>query len=335
MKWNHSCPQCRNNNSRWAGWESGKHRRECNECGFRGVKDSWEGKIMPMGDLTFTNREVLDFELQDFYDVYESKQSLDKKTNTNQRVLNAKIDTKKPIILQFISDLHIGNPSINIQRFKDLTEYILDTENLYVGLLGDNLDTYFASAFMSKPYSKQIFPAKQQIMMLDKWLNKINHKILFATWDNHSIEREERRIGWSPVAELQAKYAPYFDGIGRVNLTVGEQEYEIVVSHAFKGKSKYNPLHGLMSFCREQVQTGDVYAQGDKHQCSFAHQTIGDKDRVFIMTGTLEENDDFTERYFSLFPKMEMPAVVLFNDRRKMHACRTSEDGGIYIQGLK
>ena len=331
MKFTEPCPHCGNNDSRskndkrWKG-----ERRKCNVC-----NGEWTvGNIMP-AELTYTDREVLDFELSDFYDVYESTQKLNDKTNINQRVLNAKVKTDFPIILQFLSDLHIGNPGVDIERFKSLTKYILETPNLYIGLLGDEVDTYFANPYLSKPMLRQVFSPRQQLLFLDKWLQQIQSKLLFATWDNHTDERMEKLIGYSPAAEIKSKYCPHFDGIGRINLKVGKITYEIIASHNFRGKSKFNPLHGLMAFCREQVQTGDIYVQGDKHQTAYAHQTIGDKDRVFIMTGTLEKHDDFTERYFSVFPKMEMPCVVLHNDERKISVHRTSEDGAIYMRGLR
>ena len=234
-----------------------------------------------------------------------------------------------------MSDLQFGNPAMNLDKHIEYTDYIINTPGLYVALLGDELDTFFPGFYSGRPVSNTIFPPQQQLMYFEKWLEDIQDKLLFATWDNHTDMRFEKAIGFSPAAMLKSKFCPYFNGIGQTFLTVGMTEYHIVSSHFFRGKSKYNPLHGVMSFAREQVQTADIYVQGDQHQASVGHFELGGKDRVYITTGTHNDGDEYTERFYTPFSQLEMPCVVLDDKRRKMTPFRTMEDGGIYIKGCE
>ena len=306
----------------------------CKSCNKYFTESQFESPILK-GNLTFEDREVANFTLKDFWDKSKADQAFNQKLNYNQRSLHATIKTDKPIILQFIADMQFGGASVDYELFEKYTDYIINTPDLYLAILGDELDSFFTNFYSAQPVHSQIFTPKQQIMFYEKWLQAIEHKLVFTTWDNHSDMRYEKMLGWSPAAMLKAKFAPYFDGHAQVYLKVGKTEYKICASHFFKGKSKYNPLHGVMSFAREQVQDADIYVQGDQHQCFTGHGSLGGKDRIYIMTGTLQNQDDYTHRFFTPFSQKEMPCVVLSPNERKMTVHRSMEAGAAQLRGLK
>ncbi len=301
----------------------------------RGYCKSCEKYFTVKENIVYENREVAQFELKDFFDKYKSDQAFNSRLNYKQRVLDVKIKTDRPIIIQFLADMQFGGAKIDIELFERYTDYIINTPDLYLVLLGDELDSFFSGFYSALPVHTQIFSPEQQYMFFEKWLEAIEHKLLFSTWDNHSDMRYEKHLGWSPAAALRAKFAPYFDGHAQVNLKVGKTSYKICASHFFKGKSKYNPLHGVMSFAREQVQDADIYVQADQHQCFTGHGSLAGRDRIYLMTGTLQNGDDYTNRFFTPFSQTEMPSIVLHPDRREMSVHRTMEAGAAQLRGMQ
>jgi len=295
-----NCTHCGSDKSTGAGSQGGTRRRKCNTCGKYYTVTQFASETLK-GNLSFDDREVANFSLNDYWDKAKADQAFNQKLNYKQRSLHATIKTDKPIILQFIADMQFGGASVDYELFEKYTDYIINTPDLYLAILGDSLDSFFSGFYSALPVHSQIFSPEQQIMFYEKWLSAIEDKLVFTTWDNHSDMRYEKMLGWSPSAMLQSKFAPYFDGHAQIYLKVGKTEYKIVASHFFKGKSKYNPLHGVMSFAREQVQDADIYVQGDQHQCFTGHGELGGKDRIYAMTGTLQSGDDYTNRFFTPF----------------------------------
>lgn len=321
-----NCTICGSDRTTGEGSQRGKKRGHCKAHG---------GYFTAKQDLTYDDREFTDFSLKDYWDKAKADQVFNRKLNYRQRSLHAKIKTDRPIILQFIADMQFGGDEVDYELFEKYTDYIVNTPDLYLAILGDELDTFFTSFYTARPVHTQIFSPEQQQMFFEKWLQEIEHKLIFSTWDNHADMRYEKMLGWSPAAMLRAKYAPYFDGHAQVYLKVGKTEYKICAAHHFKAKSKFNPLHGSMSFAREQVQDADIYAGADQHQASIGHFALGGKDRIYLMTGTLQSQDDYTNRFITPFSQKQMPSIVLHPNEKKMVGFRTMEDGGTYLKGCK
>lgn len=341
MKYTEPCPDCNTNDSHFKGYNENKtRRRKCNKCGYRWTIKEESQKIMLKGDLSFDDREVANFSLNDFWDKAKADQAFNQKLNYKQKSLHATIKTDKPIILQFIADMQFGGAYVDYELFEKYTDYIINTPDLYLAILGDELDSFLAGFFSAQPVHSQLFNPEQQQMFFGKWLESIEHKLMFSTWDNHSDMRYEKVLGWSPAAMLRAKYAPYFDGHSQIYLRVGKTEYKISAAHHFKAKSKFNPLHGAQSFARETVQDSDIYVGADQHQASIGHMALGGKDRIYIMTGSLQGSDktgmdDYTNRFFTPFSQKEMPCIVLHPDKREMSVHRTMESGAAQLRGWK
>lgn len=241
--------------------------------------------------------------------------------------------TTKPIVIQFISDLHIGSMATNYHVLKQITQGILNTPNLYVVLNGDLTETTvnFKNALA---VHSQLMDIETQHAVLESWLNEIAPKVLTAGWDNHGIEREEKWGAFSHIKQLLNRRFIYHSGIGQFTIEHGKASYELIVSHKIAGYSIFNRLHGAKRLMRLQFPHADICATGDKHTPDIEVYYEGEFRRGALMGGSLKTDCGYTKRYFSLYTHMDMPCVVLFPDEKWFTITMTAAEALALAKGL-
>lgn len=226
-------------------------------------------------------------------------------------------DGTRPVALASFSDQHMGSWGCDYRALKSLTDELLGTPDLYIALLGD-YGQYSIKLRSVLEVMDNALPPEQQTEFVDAWFRDIWHKVAFATWDNHAVERQEQLAGESSVKKLLSKKVVYFNGIGHVDLKVGNQLYKGVVTHKFRGRSLLNPTHGQMRYMRFEGHDRDWAMAGDSHVPGMAKYTDGDKVRVAINCGSLQTNSGFGKRYFSLTTHPVYPIIVFDPDKKEM-----------------
>lgn len=223
-------------------------------------------------------------------------------------------EEEDPFIL-FLSDTHIGDWSTDYDLFARITDEILETPGLYVGLLGDLANMAIRLRGVAEVTGGALFTPEQQVKILDSWLTDIAHKVVFATWDNHGVEREEQASGFSAIKHIQAKRFVYFGGIGHPDIRVGNEVYKFAVSHRFRGSSLDNPCHGGMRYLRREGHQRELAAMGDYHVPGIVKFTHGESEKVALNAGSIQTHSPYARRHFSLFTNPSMPGVVLESTR--------------------
>jgi len=243
-------------------------------------------------------------------------QNIYDKASYTQHFANIRIDSNEPILVVNLADLHIGARGVDYEQLEVLTDEIIHTPNLYIALNGDLLETAINMRGV-KEVTNQILEPEMQMEVLGDWLNEIKHKVLWATWDNHTAEREEKFTGISMFKRILGKEhnLVYSNGICHVDLQVGEQTYKIVASHKFQGSSLLNPTHSQQRYMRFQGNDREIAMSGDTHRVGFSWYYDGDKERLAVNSGTLHVNSGYTKRYFSLFTVPKFPCVELYPDQ--------------------
>jgi hypothetical protein len=229
--------------------------------------------------------------------------------------LNA--EEENPFIL-FLSDTHIGDWSTDYDLFERITDEILETPGLYVALLGDLANMAIRLRGVAEVTGGALFTPEQQVKILDSWLADIAHKVAFATWDNHGVEREEQASGISAIKHLQAKRFVYHGGIGHPDIRVGEQTYRFAVSHRFRGSSIDNPCHAPMRYLRREGHQRELAAMGDYHVPGIVKFNHGGVDKIAINSGSIQIHSPYARRHFSLFTQPTMPGIVLAADQHTL-----------------
>lgn len=268
----------------------------------------------------------------------QKTQQLKRKSSYSQdhAIINIreKYGINKPIVIQCLSDLHIGAMATNYDALKEITDGILRTPNLFVILNGDLTETtaVFRNALA---VHSQVTDIETQHDILESWLKEIQDKVLTAGWDNHGVEREEKIGAFSHIKRLLNRTFIYHNGMGRIDIEHGAATYKLMVSHAIPGASIFNRLHGVKRLLRLKFPDVDIGITGDQHTPDVETYFEGKFRRGAIMGGTLKIEDGYTKRYFDLYSHMEMPCVVLFPDEKWFGLYMTSAEALSVANGLK
>jgi hypothetical protein len=259
------------------------------------------------------DKQEIEFHWSDVLKPLEELQSIAKAASGSQDRAHIRIDTDSPAPVLFISDWHIGSWGTSYKTVASITQTIKD-RGLWVAVLGDMLQMSIKLRNVLE-ISDNALPPRLQMRFLQSWLEDIAPSIIFATFDNHSVMREEAATGFSQYAELFKAKTIYHSGIGHVDLIVGNETYKIASSHRFRGNSYLNPTHGQMRYGRMEGQDREVIVAGDSHCPAIQTYTDGPMERIAINCGTLQTDSGYAKRFFSLSTHDWMPVIEFWPDR--------------------
>jgi hypothetical protein len=226
-------------------------------------------------------------------------------------------DGNRPVALACFSDQHMGSWGADYDSLMRMTDELIETHDLYIALVGD-YGQYSIKLRSVLESADNLMPPEMQTQFIDSWFNDIWHKVAFATWDNHAVERQEKQAGESSIKKILSRKVTYFNGIGHVDLKVGGEVYLGAVSHVFRGRSMLNPCHAGQRYMRFEGTDREWTMMGDSHVPGALKYTDGDKTRVAINAGSLQNNSGFGKRYFSLTTHPVYPLIVFHPDKHMM-----------------
>lgn len=241
-------------------------------------------------------------------------QELKHRASYSQDTAEIKIDTDKPVCIVGLSDTHILSWGTDHSLLEEITNEILETDGLYVALLGD-LQQMSIKMRGVLEVSDNMFPPEIQHRYLEAWLKEISHKVLFATWDNHSAMREEEASGYSRYSDILKRNVIYHNGIGHPNVTVGDETYKLAVTHAFPRRSQYNPCYGGVMYLMSHGHSREIAMSGDSHVPGISWFTHGETPKLATNAGTIQTNSGYAKRFFTLHTHPSFPAVILWPDK--------------------
>lgn len=218
-----------------------------------------------------------------------------------------------------LSDLHALSYGTDHQNLERIIDEIMAEPDLKIGLVGDLCQMSIKMRSVME-VSDNVLPPEMQMEWLESFLNEIKDRVLFCTWDNHSVTREESQSGVSVFARLAGRNCPYFAGIGHVNVKVGKQTYKIAVSHKFNGGSMLNPCHSQMRYLRFEGVDREIAIAGDSHKAGIVDYTDGKLERLAVNCGSTQDSSGYAQRYFSLFTHDCFPIVTLRGDKHEFSA---------------
>lgn len=265
-----------------------------------------------------SDKKVGETNWREWVPTLQKMQELKKKGSFSQdRAFIELGDGKRPVALASFSDQHMGAWSTSYELLQKFTDELLQTHDLYIALVGD-YGQYSIKLRGVLEVSDNLLPPEQQTQFIESWFEEIWHKVAFATWDNHAVERQEKQAGESGIKKMLSRKVIYFNGIGHVDIKVGNQIYPGAVSHRFRGTSMLNPVHAAMRYMRFEGTDREWAMQGDTHVPGMSKYTDGEKTRVAINSGSIQLNSGFGKRYFSLTTHPVYPIIVFHPDEHKM-----------------
>jgi len=197
-----------------------------------------------------------------------------------------------------IADLHIGDPFFHEKKFTKLVDWIKDTPNAYVVLVGDILNCATKNS-KSDIYGEKMNPGDAKKYAV-KMLDPIKDKILGSVWGNHE-RRVYRESGIDIAEELADKLGVPYGREGMLynikfdpypELRRGKVNYTVYTNHGTGGGktkgSKVNVTTGLSN-----IVLCDLYISAHTHLANV------NKDRYFVPDTRNGKIDSMTMTYAS------------------------------------
>lgn len=288
-----------------------------------------------MTPAVVADKKVGEFDWREWAEWAKQGQKLKKKASWSQEEATFTLgDGTEPIILATFSDQHIGSWGCDYDLFIQITKEIVETPNLYMVMLGD--ETEHAIKLRSVlEVTSQIFTPEIQEQFIEAWAKEVNHKIAWAGWSNHGIERQEKQAGSSVLKNILSRHATYFNGLAHVTINVGKQQYKVASNHKFRGNSMYSRVHGPKRYIRMEAPDRHIVLQGDLHTPEMDVYYEGGMKHVAITTGTLHLNSGYAKRYFSLLTIPAFPCVVLDPIKHDYTPFWTIAEALSYVEGWR
>lgn len=269
-------------------------------------------RVEPVAPV-IADKKVGEFNWREANEYLSGMQGLKSRASWSQDTATITIDTDEPICVVALSDTHIADWATDHSLLEQITDEILSTPNLYIALLGDLAQMAIKLRSVSEVASNML-PPDLQAAYISSWLEEIQDRVLFCTWDNHAVDREESQSGISMFAFLQNRRFVYHSGIGHPDVKVGNQTYRFAVSHRFLGRSLDNPCHAGMRYLRREGHDREIAMMGDYHVPGIVKFTHGATTKVAINSGSFQTHSGYAKRWFSLTTQPVMPCVVLYPD---------------------
>jgi len=205
------------------------------------------------------------------------------------------------IIIYPISDLHVGDKSLDKECFRDFVKKIADDEHAYCVLVGDILNNAIVGS-VSNSYNEEM-PPKEQLKWARTELMPIKHKILGIVSGNH--EYRSKKNTDTHLTEDLAEYLGIVNlfsedelalkiTFGKNGVSANPQMYTLYMTHgAGGGKKPGSGLNNAESLAMS-VENADVYIVGHGHKriayknaprrIDAIHEKIQQIEKLFVMS---------------------------------------------------
>jgi len=225
--------------------------------------------------------------------------------------------------INFMGDLHFGNPNTDNKRIQQEVEVIKNTPNSFVVLMGDMVDGIF---WGGASQSEQNQTMGEQYGFLRTLFKELKDKIITGVSGEHD-SKWASKSGSDPYDIMTAETgAPYVRGVAEIGINVGDWLYKLVASHKARGHSMYNKNHPTYRESRFHLQGGDIYASAHNHQKQVSQEVLRDfggetREVTHVAIGSYKSKDEYGDR--SGFPQqkdgeMYGASVRLHKDRKKV-----------------
>ena len=138
--------------------------------------------------------------------VLDTLDALVKRTeNHNDKIKDYRriaIETNKPVAVMSAGDLHMGGLDISYRSLAEHYRFLLDTDNFYIRLLGDELNMMIMHRVVGARHD--ILSPNEQMELFSSMVNELmdKGKLLWVCSGNHTDEFTERSSGFGLVKHL-------------------------------------------------------------------------------------------------------------------------------------
>ena len=256
--------------------------------------------------------------MEEIFDALIAYQDATHGLSQRQDRRNIKIDTKEPIYVACLADIHVGAVGHKAREFRDTIEVLSSMPNTYIISCGDTTDNFLPTQH-SEGQFEAICPPEIQKRIIEYMFGKLEGRILALIQGDHDeFSHITDDFDWTKY--LCEKFGcPDLGFGGFINLTVGEQTYVIHARHRFRFSSQMNLTHTVKRM-REQLGDFDIGVVAHNHQSSIEFVDMVDKTRVFVRPGSFKGADRYARKIgFMDTGRSFMPIIELHPKERVMN----------------
>lgn len=245
------------------------------------------------------------------------------------------IDTRRPIGLALVADVHSGGEDIDYQRFGKDVE-LIHSMGAYVITVGDLTDSYF---FMPG-VDESLTSSEEEVLYMRsalKYMAEDGH-LLAGFGGDHDLWGKDKMGAHSLYSEFYEAFgAYYFEGVSYMDLGLNDgetvQNYPITGSHAHAGYSVYNDCHASLRQARDQGITSEsdhlISFTAHKHvkgALTQVHKLHGGGEVFFhcLSLGTYKRSDRYARKHGwpRIGPKEQgATGVILYPGKQNVEIC--------------
>jgi predicted phosphodiesterase len=247
-----------------------------------------------------------------------------------------------------LSDIHIGSPQCDYATFLRHADLLAKHDNLYAIVLGDVVEWAISQRMMSSVL-EQVMPPAVQARFWKAFVSDLLKKLVAVVMGNH--EGRSERYGGFDVGEylyheLTNGAAPYLKDGGSLRILVGEQEYSGLLMHGdgIPGNSMYSKTAKHQRLQRHQWGWHDFACIGHTHEAEVLVTEVptddagGRREVHQLQAGSYKvlHSEQYPHRMgFMGSPIVDMPAIVLWPDQKRMASFRRVESALAALEGWK
>lgn len=209
--------------------------------------------------------------------------------------IDIEIETKDPIIIGPIGDIHGGGKEVDYELLRKDVRFIAAHPSAYTILGGDLIDGFF----FNPAQDQQIGSYNEQRMFIRSILEELQGKILCFVEGDHDMWSQ--KMGPTIYEQIRDTYGiPILRGASRINLRLPEVTYQMVLAHQLPGHSMYNDVHPEMREARFGTQGADIYLGFHTHKKAFHKQMVdmyeGAKEQLYVSSGSYKYSDEYSKK---------------------------------------
>ncbi len=201
--------------------------------------------------------------------------------------------------IALIGDHHVGSGHVDYKRIAAEMDAIIDTPNMYAILLGDTVDGFFWGGEAQMEQMEQPPEQYEYNRAMIRLLGK-HGKLLAGFGGDH--DGWAQKLGVNAIQNFVNESGGYYmEGLGYIDIYIGDQNYRMALAHKLPGSSIYNNAHPQRRALNEGARDADIIVSGHTHRKGILTQAANDWEggRVVHMhsVGPYKSGDRFSRKH--------------------------------------
>ena len=279
--------------------------------------------ISLIGPIVEVESEVNQWDSEDTNEVWIravelSQRSMPKKDWHNRMRSSVIRFSGGPVCIVQMADLHLGSAGTDYGRIDTELETIIETEGVYLGLIGDIADNMIVGKLKAIRAINAEFTMNQEWAMVEYFLNRAGNKLLYSIAGNHDLW--STTVGIDRLGELHKTVNPgcIYEKYDRgIRICVGgEHEVILRARHKWKGVSQWNDTHAIEKASKmDKGRAFDIGVGGHTHVSGLAREfNNGGKTGLAVLCGSYKRSDSYANQIGFPQPNGATAVAVVFED---------------------